>query len=735
MQARLSDRSVASFHGGIKTRETVAAGCSFVGTGPTEETMARTPSAMVTGDTGTKAGSIAAATDAAGSAGLVASVCDLHVGFTRNGRRLEAVRGIDLDIRAGEVLGLVGESGSGKSVLSLALLGLLPEASQPRVTGVAQVVGTDMVSASAEVRRHVRRDAMGAVFQDPMTSLNPTMRIGRQVAEAAGSGKEALGLLHAVGIPDPQRRLDSFPHELSGGLRQRVMIAMAVAGSPALVVADEPTTALDVTVQAQVLALLRRLRDDLGCSVLLITHDLGVAAQVADRVAVMYAGRLAEVGPTATVLRDPAHPYTVGLMRSRLSLTTDRRRPVQALPGSAPDPSAVPPGCAFAPRCALVHDSCTSAPPEAEPTELDPSHRRACFAEPGQVLELAALDPAPGQPGQEPAAQEPAQDRTAPLPDEAAPSQGWAAQLGEVRKTFRVKAGRGRKAKLAALRKVSLTIRQGESVAIVGESGSGKSTLLRVLAGLETHESGEIRLGPGSRPQMVFQDAGASLTPWLTVGELLDDRLRTEGLPKAERRSRALAALTKVGLPEAVLGARAGELSGGQRQRVALARATVVPPQVLLCDEPTSALDVSLAATVLNLVQQLRRELGMAVVFVTHDLSVARVIADRIAVMYLGRLVEIGEAEELIRHPKHPYTKALLAAVPDFGAAPPALQGEPASPLSPPTGCAFHPRCPLALPSCADVELDVPLERLRFGAGALSDGDVRRVACVRPKEL
>jgi peptide/nickel transport system ATP-binding protein len=658
----------------------------------------------------------AAPARAQATVGPVARIEGLHVGFTRNGKPIEAVRGVDLEIRAGEVLGLVGESGSGKSVLGLSLLGLLPDASRPRTSGAVRIAGTDMLTASPQVRRQVRRDSLGAVFQDPMTSLNPTMRIGRQVAEAAGSGAEALRLLRAVGIPEPERRLDSFPHELSGGLRQRVMIAMAVAGDPALVIADEPTTALDVTVQAQVLALLRRLRDDVGCSVLLITHDLGVAAQVADRVAVMYAGRIAEVGPTAAVLRAPTHPYTVGLIRSRLSLRTERGRPLGTLEGGPPDPSAPLPGCSYAPRCPLVTAQCREVTPVVEDVD---GHVRACHAEVSQVLDLAATrppDPLPAGP----------ESRTEPTP---------VARLAAVEKTFRVRAGRGRRARLAALRRVSLDVRAGESVAIVGESGSGKSTLLRVLAGLESHERGDV--GVGTRPQMVFQDAGASLTPWLTVGELLDERLRTErpAGAKAARRERALATLHRVGLPATVYDARAGELSGGQRQRVALARAVVVPPDVLLCDEPTSALDVSLAATVLNLVQALRHELGIAVLFVTHDLSVARIVADRIAVMYLGRIVEIGAAEELIRAPKHPYTKALLAAVPDFGVTPAPLDGEPASPLSPPSGCAFHPRCPLAEPDCADADLDVPLERLLHGAKALTDADERRVACIHPKEL
>ncbi len=519
------------------------------------------------------------------------------------------------------------------------------------------------------------------------------------------------------------------------------MIAMAVAGDPALVIADEPTTALDVTVQAQVLALLRRLRDEVDCSVLLITHDLGVAAQVADRVAVMYAGRIAEVGPTETILREPSHPYTVGLMRSRLSLSTDRSRPVVSLPGSAPDPADVPAGCAFAPRCPLVMDRCREVLPETRPVTVhltgdtrqereDTRHGRACLADAARVQTLTKQDLAARDDGLAVAKPAP----VVPTAEHPLAPDSWAARVAGVHKTFRVKAGPGRKARLSALRRVSLDVRDGEAVAIVGESGSGKSTLLRVLAGLESREQGDITLAPGGRPQMVFQDAGASLTPWLTVGDLLDERLRTEKMPATARKERMLAALRAVGLPEEVAGARAAELSGGQRQRVALARATVVPPTLLLCDEPTSALDVSLAATVLNLVQQLRRDLGMAVVFVTHDLSVARVIADRIAVMYLGRIVEIGDAEEVVRSPKHPYTKALLSAVPDFGTPPPALAGEPASPLSPPSGCVFHPRCPLALDSCAAVELEVPLERLR--AGSLPpDAEQRLVACIRPQEL
>ncbi len=652
----------------------------------------------------------------------VARVENLSITFRRGALNIQAVRGVSLEVRRGEILGLVGESGSGKSVLGMSLLGLLPGEPAPVTSGAVTVCGKDMLNGSAGLRRAVRRQHLGAVFQDPMTSLNPTMRVGRQVIEAAGSEDEAVRLLRAVGIPDATRRMASFPHELSGGLRQRVMIAMAIAGRPALVIADEPTTALDVMVQAQVLALLRSLRDEIGCSFLMITHDLGVAAQIADRIAVLYAGRIAELGPTATVLHAAAHPYSAALTRSRLSLSSERGRPLVTLPGEVPDPAGPPPGCPFEPRCALARDECSVTMPE--PVEVAPGHLSACILPPGEVA--AAFAPAPPASRittlDEAAADVPAAPAGRPA-SAAAAEPAVAARVQDVAKTFRVKSGR-RRVGLQALRGVSLQVAEGESVAIVGESGSGKSTMLRVIAGLERADRGGITLGRGAGPQMVFQDAGASLTPWLTVGALIGERLRHAHLGAAQRGERVEEALAHVGLPAHVARARATQLSGGQRQRVALARATVVPPEVLLCDEPTSALDVSLAAVVLNLVARLRRELGMAVLFVTHDLSVARVVADRIAVMYLGRIVELGPAEQVVASPQHPYTKALVRAVPDLGVTPAALPGEPASPLDPPPGCAFNPRCPVAEPACADPDFLPRLIKLR------GEQD-RTVACIR----
>jgi len=614
-----------------------------------------------------------------------ARVVDLAVTFERRGAPLRALRGVSLDIAAGEILAVVGESGSGKSVLGLTLLGLLGGEPAPTVTGRAEVCGVDMIGASPIERRDVRRTHLGAVFQDPMTSLNPTMRVGQQVIEAAGSSEEARRLLDLVGVPDPVRRMRAYPHELSGGLRQRVMLAMAVAGSPDLVIADEPTTALDVTVQAQVLALLRDLRDEIGCSFLLITHDFGVASQIADRVAVMYGGRLAEMGVMSEVLAAPSHPYTEGLLRSRLDLDLPLGREIATLPGEPPDPRAHPSGCAFAPRCSSAQDECRESMPEATPA---PTHSgvAACI----RPIELVRPDAVADSPA----------FAEVVLEEDSKP----VLRCHGIGKDFWVRRGTFKRDRLAALRNVILDIDAGESVAIVGESGSGKSTLLRVVAGLLEPDHGTLER-QDEHPQMVFQDAGASLTPWLTVGEIVSERLRGV-LPRSERSERVDQALRQVGLPPDVARVKAGSLSGGQRQRVAFARATIVPPKLLLCDEPTSALDASLAAAVLNLLQVLRRDLGMAVMFVTHDLAAARFIADRIAVMYLGEIVEVGRAEDVTSAPQHPYTKALLRSVPTPGTAPARLAGEPASPLAIPSGCSFHPRCAEKVARC---ETEVPL--------------------------
>ncbi|MGI4896516.1 MAG: oligopeptide/dipeptide ABC transporter ATP-binding protein, partial [Janthinobacterium lividum] len=585
-----------------------------------------------------------------------ARIRGLSVSLERDGVRSPVLRDVDLDIARGEIVGLVGESGSGKSMLAMSVLGLLPDAARPQVSGDVHVLDTDMVRGSASARRAARRTALGAVFQDPMTSLNPTMRVGRQIVEAGQDRDGAIALLAAMGVPDPQLRFSVYPHELSGGLRQRVMAAIAMAGRPALVVADEPTTALDVTVQAQLLDLLRELRDEHGCSVLLITHDLGVASQIADRIAVMYAGRLVEIGPSAQVLTAPSHPYTAGLLRSRLSLTLDTSRRLPTLAADTLTATERLVGCPYRARCPFAFERCAMDLPGLDASRPARDHGAACWL-PSATVRAGVSDAAMEEPRTGTSARgigDHSGDRNVP-----------AVVVEDLVCTYTSGHGRRRRS-VEAVRGMGFSVAAGEALAIVGESGSGKSTVLRAIAGLVPVRSGRISLAPGGA-QLVFQDAGSSLTPWLTVGETLRERLLPARLGRVETGRRVDAALEAIGLSAAVARLRPADLSGGQRQRVALARATIVRPAVLLCDEPTSALDASLAATTLNLIRDMREELAMTVLFVTHDLAVARLMGDRIAVVERGRIVEIGAADAVIRDPQEAYTRVLVASVPEIG--------------------------------------------------------------------
>ena len=594
----------------------------------------------------------------------VLDIRDLHITFSAPAGDVHAVRGASLQIAPGEIVGLVGESGSGKSVLGLAALGLLPSDPPPHVTGSATLDGIDMTTAAEDARRGRRGAFIGAIFQDPMSSLNPAMRVGRQVAEAAGDEDPALvhRLLADTGIPEPEVKARAYPHELSGGLRQRVMIAMALARSPRLIVADEPTTALDVTVQAKVLDLLATAARERDVALLLITHDLGVAARVCDRIAVAYAGRIVETGSAAEVLGGPRHPYTVGLLASRPRLDgTVAGGDLPTLPGRPPDPRTPPAGCAFAPRCPAADAQCAVP----VPVHLAGAHRDECH-HPGILSRWPPGGPHAGQPSRlllvaPTPADAPALVRAVP-PEPAL-------VVGAVVKEFtRPKAHlfAARPQPLRAVDGVSLQIPAGGSLALVGESGSGKSTLLRMVVGLLEPTAGTITIGTGAPPQMIFQDAGASLTPWMPIGEQIAERLAALHVPRGERTARVHATLEAVGLPTEAAAAVPRKLSGGQRQRAAIARAIAVPPALLACDEPVSALDVSLAAQVLNLLCHLRQTLGIALLFVTHDLAAARAVADEVAVMQRGQIVEHALAAQLFTTPEHPYTRELLAAVPDI---------------------------------------------------------------------
>lgn len=575
------------------------------------------------------------------------SIRNLHVTLHRDGYPIPALRGVDLDLAPGEIVALVGESGSGKSTLGLAIQGLLPAESQPRVTGSIRLNGLEVVGAPPQKLRQMRREGLGAIFQDPMTSLNPSMRVGPQVQESVSDGTSPVRWLERVGLPQPEQRVRNYPHQLSGGQRQRVMMALAMAGQPSLIIADEPTTALDVTVQAQVLRLMRQLCRESNTAFLFVTHDLAVAATLADRMAVLYAGQVVEIGPIDQIMGSPAHPYTAALLEARFTLHVDKNRQLPTLAGEPPTPGRWPAGCAFAPRCLLTLPECQQTTPTLTPVS---QHRgaAACLRSAEVKADLWQRVVQPWPEGQ----------RSVDRP---------ILKLSGIHKSFPAprRSFWGGHQMLPAVRGVDLQVAEGESVALVGESGSGKSTLLRIAAGLIRPDQGEVWLASAERPQMVFQDAVASLTPWLRVEELVGERLRSPGLTGPERRRRVQETLEMVGLPVQVAVAVPAELSGGQCQRVAIARAVVVPPQLLLCDEPVSAMDVSLAAAILNLLVSLQRRLKMAMLFVTHDLAAARFVADRVVVLKDGLVVEAGPVEAIIQTPQQAYTRDLLASMPD----------------------------------------------------------------------
>ncbi len=598
-------------------------------------------------------------------------VRDLTVTFPTDAEQVHAVRGVSYRIDAGEVVAMVGESGSGKSAAAMAVMGLLPE--YARVTGSVRLHDRELLGMGDKSLSALRGNTIGMVFQDPMSALTPVYTVGDQIAEAIrihnprvgrrAARRRAVELLELVGIAQPGQRARAFPHELSGGERQRVVIAIAIANDPDLLICDEPTTALDVTVQAQILDVLKTARDVTGAGVLIITHDLGVVAEFADRALVMYAGRVVESAPVDVLYRDRQMPYTVGLLGSVPRLDAAQGTRLVPIPGAPPSLAELSPGCPFAPRCPLVTDECRREEPALR--EVAAAHRVACIhTDQAAGRSAAEVYGVSAPPPPQPPADAPAVVRVRDLVRTYPLTKGvvFRRTVGEVR----------------AVDGVSFALTEGRTVGIVGESGSGKSTTLRQILELRAPQSGTIevlgtdvatltartRRGVRRNLQVVFQDPVASLDPRLPIFEVLAQPLRANGFDDRALRSRVAELLDIVGLRRADAARYPAEFSGGQKQRVGIARALALHPKILALDEPVSALDVSIQAGIINLLLDLQQQFGLSYLFVSHDLSVVKHLAHDVVVMHGGRVVEHGPADEVLAHPSEEYTRRLLAAVP-----------------------------------------------------------------------
>jgi peptide/nickel transport system ATP-binding protein len=713
---------------------------------------------------------------------------------------VQAVGNVDMKIDAGETLGVVGESGCGKSMTGLSIMGLLPPGGSV-VEGSIKLDGRELVGLKQEELRQVRGNEIAMIFQDPLTSLDPTKTIGYQVAEPvrlhqgvskADAIQRAVEVMSLVGLPRPKERLDDYPHQLSGGLRQRVMIAMALANEPKLLIADEPTTALDVTIQAQILALLRDLKERLGMAMLLITHDMGVIAGHADRVNVMYAGRVVETAEVRELFNEMHHPYTQALLASIPQLDQDANEALHAIPGLPPDLSHLPRGCRFAARCSRATDKCRTDEPSLSGQTYE--HRFSCWHPVHGPLALAVIGEAgpdaastglvssdaesvaeaalpPDKAGYTPefvadASLADAATADGEVPEAAAESgetqqaeaivvaaglqvtadgrlevterkvvvvadSNGAPPLLELRnlvKEFPITSGAILQRKVGAVHAVSdvsFSVPAGTTFGLVGESGCGKTTIGRMIVALEKPNSGAITLGGMNVSklrgtelrrkrrdlQIMFQDPQSSLDPRMRVGAIIGEPLAVQHLgTKRAQRDRVFELLGEVGLPRNAVERYPHEFSGGQRQRIGLARALTLNPRLIVADEPVSALDVSIRAQVLNLMKRLQASHGLTYVVISHDLAVVKYMAERIGVMYLGKLVEIGSGQDVYERPAHPYTAGLIATIPvpkpsleraKKGAA---IRGELPSPVNPPSGCRFRTRCPFAQELCAVEE-------------------------------
>ena len=607
------------------------------------------------------------------------SVRDLSVTFPqRDGDDVHAVRGVSYDVYPGEFLGIVGESGSGKSVSSLAIMGLLPSTAE--ITGSIEFEGRPLIGLDDAKLSRIRGKELAMVFQDPLSALTPVYTVGDQISEALrlhdsklsmqAAAARAVELLKVVGIPDAERRARAFPHEYSGGMRQRAMIAMAIANDPKVIIADEPTTALDVTIQAQILDVLEKAKEITGASVVLITHDLGVVAGHADRVGVMYAGKMVELGTTAEVFAAPQMPYTIGLLRSVPNMLTAGTQRLVPLEGRPPSLANLPTGCPFAARCPIAVDACRDVEPSLVAHDpASPTHVSACIRA-GEIVdgELVRAEVFP---------------RPEPLPAEerAETDQQPVLEVSDLTRHFPLMRGSvfpRRVGTVRAVDGVSFTLRPGRTLGLVGESGCGKTTTILEVMEMTAPQSGSIRIegvdvSEASKKeiknlrrdvQIVFQDPMGAIDPRLPVGEVITEPLRVQGVSKSERDERVAELLDLVGLDPAMADRYPHEFSGGQRQRIALARAIVHRPRLLVGDEPLSALDVTVRAQVLELLRDLRRTQGFTLVMVSHDIGVVQSLCDEVIVMKDGRIVEEGPTEKVLLAPQVAYTRRLLASIP-----------------------------------------------------------------------
>ena len=653
-------------------------------------------------------------------------VRNLKTYFDTEAGVVKAVDGVSFHITRGETLAVVGESGSGKSVMSLSIMQL----AQPGRFAGGQILlqGEDLLKKTEREMRRIRGNDVSMIFQEPMTSLNPVFTIGDQIAETISLHQRqsrsramrlAIEMLELVGIPEPARRATTYPHQMSGGMRQRAMIAMALSCGPKLLIADEPTTALDVTIQAQILDLMRKLQNDIGMSILFITHDLGVVAEVADRVVVMYGGQAVEEASVEAIFARPRMPYTIGLLESvpRVDRIAARQERLRGIPGNVPDSLALPQGCPFHPRCRFAFDACRLEQPQLEDT--GGGHMSRC-------LRWNDLGP---------------QERMAPIVARGAVSARRSAEptrllveVKNLRAYFPIRGGVFSRvvANVKAVQDISFSVAEGEVLGLVGESGSGKTTAGRVIVGLIAPTSGEVLFEGADvttatrtrqrelkkEMQIIFQDPFASLDPRMTVGQTIGEALDIHRLARGKaKRERVAGLLERVGMSPDHMRRYPHEFSGGQRQRIGIARALAVQPKFIVADEPVSALDVSIQAQVVNLLQDLKDELGLTLLFIAHDLGVVEYLSDRVVVMYLGKIMEIAPAKQLYANPVHPYTEALLSGVPipdpTIKRKRILLQGDIPSPIHPPSGCVFRTRCPIAVPDCARVV--PPLEEVAPG--------------------